>query len=204
MRRPESSPLPAGPEAVNRNPGRDPRARTGALWANGLRGWAWRWPTTGPGVPGSCGPPRGFQSRRRFAFPSCTGDRPGGDLVDFLDQPRPVAAERLGRDQRLQHRGDGFDFLPLALSSPDRVGVDSVVTDGLFVSLRDMAVQKPPAIGGRVRIRVTGSQYRREQQQAGHKAFEPGRPRCFFSRSISKNASTRARNWPAEKLRSSM
>ena len=48
---------PSGqPEAVSRNP----RVTIGAQGANVPWEWALRWPTTAPGVPGSCGSPRSF------------------------------------------------------------------------------------------------------------------------------------------------
>jgi len=40
-----SSLLPQRPEAVSRNPGRNPRVTVGAQGANGLWESAWRWPT---------------------------------------------------------------------------------------------------------------------------------------------------------------
>ena len=76
-----SSLLPQRPEAVSRNPGRNPRVTVGAQGANGLWESAWRWPTRGPDVPGSYGSHRGFRLRPRRA-----------SVFDSEDKPRAARA----------------------------------------------------------------------------------------------------------------
>jgi hypothetical protein len=71
---PGSNALPQQSGAVSRNP----RVTVGAQGANEPLEWAWRWPTTGRGVPGSCGPPQCLQTE-----------------IDFFIQPTEINITRI-------------------------------------------------------------------------------------------------------------
>jgi len=87
---PGSNPLP--PEVAVGNPGRSPRVTVAAEGVNALWGSAWRWLTTGPGVPVFCGSPAGPRWRLRLACEIGHPFAAGGQDAALPDPLGPPAA----------------------------------------------------------------------------------------------------------------